>query len=84
MLTLSRVFARFTPAGRREARARKWDQIADRAAQRKKLYGLVVAVSTLTAVPVGKVTEARTWQLEAAKDELKARNIATQIRRGER
>lgn len=84
MITLSRLFARLTPRGRREARAQRWDAIADRAAARHNLYSLATSSSGLMAVPLHTEQHFRQRLQETKLAERNARERAAAIRRGER
>ena len=84
MLILSSLFARLTRRGRREAKARRWDQLADRAAAQKKLYAGFIAASSIMGVKRVADEHFRLRFKEASGAEKTARERAAAIRRGER
>lgn len=84
MITLSRLFSRFTARGRREKKAQRWDRIADRAGAQRKLYAQAVATGTLTGAPPYACKHFRDRLKESVQAEQNARQRAAAIRRGER
>lgn len=84
MTTLSRLFARLTTRGRREAKARRWDQMADRAAAQKTLYAQAIAAGALMGVPSNTDSHFRQRFEQTKAAEKVARDRAAAIRRGER
>lgn len=84
MLTLSSLFARLTRRGRREAKARRWDQLADRAAAQKKLYAQAIAASSIMGVKRMTDEHFRLRFKQTSEVEKTARERAAAIRRGDR
>jgi hypothetical protein len=82
VLTLSSLFARLTRNGRREARARKWDAIADRQAARRRVFAAAIAACTLTGESKPRMRELYNEAKAAEKAETYARIKAATIRKG--